>query len=111
MHQACINHHFRNSLQLILTGSRCRQKQRWVLDKKRDGSDNGTADMTVCSLHYRKKAKADNCFKGNPNDQIVLSNYCSSTTEYDNKIDTLIALNSLKSLNVFWMRSQFKDVC
>lgn len=40
--------------------------------------------MTICSLHYRKKAKAD-CVKDNPNDQIILSNYCSSITESGNK--------------------------
>lgn len=97
MHQACIKHHFRDLLQLILTGSRCRQKQWWVLDKKCEGSDNGTADMTICSLHYRKKAKAENCFKANPNDQIILSNYCSSVTECDYKNAPLLALHSLKS--------------
>lgn len=66
-----------------------RQKQWWVLDKKCDGSDNGTADMTICSLHYRKKTKVDHSFKAKPNDQVILSNYCSSITECDNKNATL----------------------
>lgn len=36
-----------------------------VLHKVCDGSENGTADTTICPLHYRKEANTDEKFLTN----------------------------------------------
>lgn len=47
---------------------------RGVLDKECVGSENGTADVTFCPLHYRKKANTDEKLFTNPKCQkLILS--------------------------------------
>lgn len=56
MHQPCINHYRRFAAANTYRGLVWAKTVVW----KCDGSDNGTADMTIWPPHYRKKANADN---------------------------------------------------